>query len=70
MIKKYTISKYQTWNHFKWICAILQHPLKYFNYFSQKDHYGRERHIDWYNKSYKKVFNDRYVKDEKFQENI
>ena len=70
MIPKYKVSNYKTWIQFGRFCAILQYPLEYFDCFSQKDHYGGERNIDEYNKIYKRAFNDRYVKDKKFQEKI
>ena len=69
MITKYKVSNYITWNQFGIICDILQYSLEYFDYFSQKDYYNVERNINEYNKIYKRTFNDRYVKDEKFQEN-
>ena len=70
MILKYTASNRYTWKEFGRICALLKYPLENFDYFSQKDHYGGENNIDEYNKMYDRAFNDRYVKDEKFQENI
>ena len=70
MIPKYKAKNYKTWIQFGRICAVLQYPLEYFDYFSQKDHYGGERNIDEYNKIYKRAFNDQYVEDEKFQEKI
>ena len=53
MIPKYKAKNYKTWTQFGRICATLQYPLDYFDYFSQKDHYGRENNIDEYNKIYK-----------------
>ena len=50
MIPKYKANNYKTWNQFGRICAILQYPLEYFDYFSKKDHYGGEKNIDEYNK--------------------
>ena len=52
------INYYTTWNQFGRICALFQYPLEYFDYFSQKDHYGCTSNIDEYNKIYKKAFND------------
>ena len=70
MIPKYKAKNYKSWIQFGRICAVLQYPLEYFDYYSQKDHYGGENNIDEYNKIYKRAFNDRYVKDKKFQEKI
>ena len=42
MIPKYKANNYKTWNQFGRICALLQYPLEYFNYFLKKDHYGGE----------------------------
>ena len=70
VIPKYKASNYKTWNQFGKICALLQYPLEYFAYFLQKDHYWCERNNDEYIKIYKRAFNDRYAKDEKFKGNI
>ena len=70
MIPKYKANNYKTWNQFDRICAVLQYPIEYFDYFSQKYNYCGERNIDEYNKIYRKAFNDQNVKNEKFQENI
>ena len=70
MIPKYKASNHETWKQFGRIFSLLQYPLEYFDYFTQNDYYGGENNIDEYNKIYERAFNDRYVKDEKFQENI
>ena len=67
MIPKYKASNHETWKQFGRICATLQYPLEYCDYFSQKDNYGGENNIDEYNKIYQRAFNDQYVKDEKFK---
>ena len=70
MIPKYKASNHETWKQFGRICSILQYPLEYFDYFSQKDNYGGKRNIDEYNKINERAFNNQYVKDEQFQEQI
>ena len=42
----------------------MRYPLEYFDYITQKNHYGGENNISEYNKIYERVFNDRYVKDQ------
>ena len=46
MIPKYKANNRDTWRQFKRICALLHYPLKYFNYFSQKDHYNGKSNIN------------------------
>ena len=68
MIPKYKASNHEKWKKFGRICALLQYPLEYFDYFLQKDNCCGANNIDEYNKIYERAFNNRYKKDEKFQD--